>query len=712
MNEPIFIVGVPRSGTTLLAAMMGAHSRLGCGPETHFFRGLLEVDVDRLCRLDSWPGRAVDFLFSIRHVGRPVPENYGICRQSLETCLARKTPGVDSILSALTETYALSLGKSRWVEKTPYHLLCLSQIRRHFPDSPVVRIVRDPRDASLSLSRMPWGGVGFMGALCRWKDWDSRSSHFFGSDGRAYTLRYEDLLRSPETELRKLCGFIGERFEDSMRDTARSCLHVNRMDEPWKRMSGRPLDESRVYAWRRHLSKTQNRMAEALLWERLKAYGYPVLGGSDGLRRRVYGVALTAWARVQKALQARPGGTLWVVWGGVGRGGDGAWLAKNVLASHIHGLATYFDECVWMAWPSERDPTMSVRVDPGAVRVIPLARGRLGSLANLLKAAILCRRRPYALLEMREALVLAPIMPLIKLLSRRTAVYAAYDYELAVEQGWDGWRGWVRILRDSPWLLRLLHQCVLGSADVVIARGRRLARLAKRVNARVHVSSPVSILAAGGAGPRADRRADAADESRRIIFAGRLERGKGLDVLLVAFRDMLKKHPGTSIILDIAGDGPQRSVLEEQVREIGLGGNVVFRGWLESEDALSSFFDRADVLVVPTSTHPEGLPRVIEEALACGVPVVATRVGGIPCEFDGDEVLLVNPGDSRPLAEAMGSILFDPPTRQRYLSGARRYGDSRRRRPSSIEQHALILRGDEERSLTCRGSSAPRRGAG
>ncbi|MDT8305503.1 MAG: sulfotransferase, partial [Anaerolineae bacterium] len=67
MNKPpIFVVGVQRSGTTLLAALLAAHSRMSCGPETHFFRWLAEEEEpSRLCRADSWPETAVSFLSAI-----------------------------------------------------------------------------------------------------------------------------------------------------------------------------------------------------------------------------------------------------------------------------------------------------------------------------------------------------------------------------------------------------------------------------------------------------------------------------------------------------------------------------------------------------------------------------------------------------------------------------------------------------------------------
>lgn len=73
-DTPIFVVGVARSGTTLLAAMLSSHSRLSCGPETFFFHALDKRPSQELLHPQHWPERAVEFLFSIHDERQPVPE--------------------------------------------------------------------------------------------------------------------------------------------------------------------------------------------------------------------------------------------------------------------------------------------------------------------------------------------------------------------------------------------------------------------------------------------------------------------------------------------------------------------------------------------------------------------------------------------------------------------------------------------------------------
>jgi hypothetical protein len=279
-NQPIFIVGVPRSGTTLLAAMLAAHSRISCGPETHFFRKLAHIDADQLLLPASWPGAAVDFVCSIEHASyfdrKPISllNKYQIDRKQIEAYLQRKEPSLPNILASVTETFQVALGKERWAEKTPDHILTLGQIRKHFPDSPVIRIIRDPRDVAISLTKVPWGAMSFLEALMLWKRLDEQSDGFFQTDRLCYSLRYEDLITCPDEELARLCRFIGEDFEPGMLDTSETGKQLNARNVPWKDKVSQPVDASNVAIWKDQLSGPDLQLAEAILGDRLEAQGY------------------------------------------------------------------------------------------------------------------------------------------------------------------------------------------------------------------------------------------------------------------------------------------------------------------------------------------------------------------------------------------------------------------------------------------------------
>jgi glycosyltransferase involved in cell wall biosynthesis len=158
----------------------------------------------------------------------------------------------------------------------------------------------------------------------------------------------------------------------------------------------------------------------------------------------------------------------------------------------------------------------------------------------------------------------------------------------------------------------------------------------------------------------------------RIVFVGRLVEKKGLHVLLAALR---AHPPGVSWSVDIVGDGPWRDRLEQQA----AGLPVRFLGALAHERAMAVVGD-ATVVVVPSlvaaSGDRDGLPVVLLEAMAAGRAVVASRVPGIEDTIhDGDDGLLVQPGNPAALAAAISAVMADPALRDRLGSSARHTAD-------------------------------------
>lgn len=280
-TAPVFIVGVPRSGTTLLAAMLAAHSRLSCGTETRFFRFLSQDRPEKLVDAEFWPDNATEFLFNMKLVDIPVPDHYGLDREQIRTYLAEKTASVPSILASLTEQFMIREGKLRWMEKSPEHLLFVRDIRRYFPQSPIIRIVRDPRDVALSLNKSPWAPSDFLDAILLWRRYDEASREFFQEDSNSLTIHYEKLIQSPQSELEKVCDFIDETFETTMLDTSKSAENLVTKKDSWHRMVDKPVDPSRLSVWKKELPEKMNRTAEALIGDRISAYGYPRLEDFD-----------------------------------------------------------------------------------------------------------------------------------------------------------------------------------------------------------------------------------------------------------------------------------------------------------------------------------------------------------------------------------------------------------------------------------------------
>lgn len=155
------------------------------------------------------------------------------------------------------------------------------------------------------------------------------------------------------------------------------------------------------------------------------------------------------------------------------------------------------------------------------------------------------------------------------------------------------------------------------------------------------------------------------DPARRIAFVGRLAEVKGVTVLLDAFASLDR----SDVELVLVGDGHLRSELEARAAELGVAERVRFTGYLSQAEVRGILAD-TDVFCLPS--FAEGVPVVLMEALACGVPVVATRVAGVAeLVEDGGSGILVHPGDPEPLARALQTVLADRDLRARMGAAGR-----------------------------------------
>jgi glycosyltransferase involved in cell wall biosynthesis len=154
---------------------------------------------------------------------------------------------------------------------------------------------------------------------------------------------------------------------------------------------------------------------------------------------------------------------------------------------------------------------------------------------------------------------------------------------------------------------------------------------------------------------------------KRAIFVGRLSPEKGLMVLLEAFAALRARHPDAELAL--IGDGPARAEVEAEISRGGFGDAVKLLGFLPPEKVAEELA-RADLLVLPS--FAEGLPVVLMEALATGVPAVATRIAAVG-ELVEHEVsgLVVAPGDVAGLSAAMDRLFSDPGLRARMGAAGR-----------------------------------------
>jgi hypothetical protein len=231
-RPPIFVVGMQRSGTTLLQGMLGAHPNIAAPPEMHyFFRVVSLADWFGDLHVDENLRRA---LHETLNPVTPMLVDCGFDEEALYEKARNAPRDLAALLDVVMSDFAQRHGKRRWSEKTPNQ--AAGAVWALFPDAQVLHIVRDPRDVVASSLRMPW---------------EERDSTFLADHWRRFTLanieagmrkgpshyllvRYEDLAAAPEPVLRQVCTFLDEPFDDAMVwDTAARSTAVPRLAAGW-----------------------------------------------------------------------------------------------------------------------------------------------------------------------------------------------------------------------------------------------------------------------------------------------------------------------------------------------------------------------------------------------------------------------------------------------------------------------------------------------
>jgi glycosyltransferase involved in cell wall biosynthesis len=289
-------------------------------------------------------------------------------------------------------------------------------------------------------------------------------------------------------------------------------------------------------------------------------------------------------------------------------------------------------------------------------------------LFGVIAAWRLARRRRYDIIHIHWPLPLALLGWAAARASGAPRVTLFYGVELRlVARAFPALRGFLR------WAIR--------RSERVVAISRYTADEVRALVARdVEVIPYTYELAA--APQRVDR-----EEVREptILFVGRLVERKGVPVLVDAVAELRGETPARLVIV---GDGPERAAIERRAAERGIADAVEVRGQV-SDEALLGAYAGADVFVLPAIVDSrgdtEGLGVVLLEAMNFGLPVVGSAVGGIlDIVVPGESGMLVPPGDSAALADALRRLLGDPAL-------ARRLGDAGRERVRTHFSWARIV---------------------
>ncbi|HET6908278.1 MAG TPA: sulfotransferase [Mycobacteriales bacterium] len=207
---PIFVVGVARSGTTLLQALLGAHPHIAAPPEMHWFLRIYH-QRDYWGELDSPAGIRRVVAATLDMPGGML-DDIRIDADDVMEHLSGADVTYPDVLAAVMTTYAERHGKKRWSEKTPHQ--SPDDIWHAFPHAQVLHIVRDPRDVVASVARAPFtnAGNGPSATARAWRDWNAAAMTAGHNAGPQQYLRvrYEDLCNDPESVMDRVFDFLGE----------------------------------------------------------------------------------------------------------------------------------------------------------------------------------------------------------------------------------------------------------------------------------------------------------------------------------------------------------------------------------------------------------------------------------------------------------------------------------------------------------------------
>jgi len=271
-----FIVGVGRSGTTLFASMLNRHPSIAVTPETGFFVHLYAypAGIDGFQR--DWPESLTKIVDKMHPTSTWSPaewaERYAANRSEF--------PGIKGIFFDLCENFARIEENVLILEKTPDHLLYLTELREHFPDAPILNIVRDGRAVAESRARqnfLPEDQRSVEYSVLLWADHVHSANIALASDPRALQLRYEELLNDPDKTLRGVCDFLQLEYTEKLLYPDGSEEGLVELGTEHKNKIFKRLDPGLADGWKKILPEEAKAISENLAARELKRLGYDLL---------------------------------------------------------------------------------------------------------------------------------------------------------------------------------------------------------------------------------------------------------------------------------------------------------------------------------------------------------------------------------------------------------------------------------------------------
>jgi hypothetical protein len=285
-DRPIFVVGAPRTGTTLLMEILNRHPEIHLFDEVHFFERIWDErrEIGDLTDPDS-RGRAFARLRAIvRDWGRDQAVAGVLDDAEFTRRLAAEGGGYRGLMAALMKAGAELHGATRWGDSSPQDVLYAEQILAWFPEARIIGIVRDPRGFLASYKNYWRRGVASyreryqpLANALLWKSYMRALLRLASGERRdaVLVIRYEDLVSDPEAHVRRFCEHLGVDFTAAMLEV--DATNTSFPGEPAKGIVATSRDR-----WRSELTATEIRLGERVFGATMRELGYEPIGKEAG----------------------------------------------------------------------------------------------------------------------------------------------------------------------------------------------------------------------------------------------------------------------------------------------------------------------------------------------------------------------------------------------------------------------------------------------
>lgn len=293
-SDPIFIVGCPRSGTTLLASIFDRHSQMAVTPESIFFRHFWKF---RLGGRERYPADKLVQLFTEGRYTRELQLDPAVLSEYVGT----GEISVMEFFRTAVNLFAHLKGKPRCAEKTGIHLMYVPEIFKYFPEARVICIYRDGRDCALSLGKIEYAVPALLrGYSSVWREYAATMLKYQEQfPDRFRSVQYESLLAQPTEVMTSLMQYVGLEFEPEQLDPSRTTGVCTDWDFPQKKNVFSEIDPKRAYAWKRTAKPGELRVMNSMMRPYLGRLGYEPGDENRGiLPVRVYDAAMNAVFRM------------------------------------------------------------------------------------------------------------------------------------------------------------------------------------------------------------------------------------------------------------------------------------------------------------------------------------------------------------------------------------------------------------------------------